>query len=877
MPSYDASFDSFVPPLYLYHGLAERHERLLNFNSHFSSIYDSVQELSLPSFLEKSASFESQFPLRRPLKTARPTRLPLHLRTLTGPSSLRHYEMTTSATLPASPPELTSSKSSSFHSSSLSGADGIASDLSHFEDIGLNDGNLATTQDLYRHNRSNSARPSPSRNGSATTNGSRNDIGAVSGTRELVNGSIRPTFPSLYGQVRSAVGHTVTQSLSLPHGQTLRKGIASPLTPSLAMTAMRNRSRSRSPSPTHPQNFSPSPHSLPGSATSLRPRASPVIRRSTSRTGSWQPGRKSAKELEDEYHDSDEDLPDDASLWNVPLSPALYRTTSTAASSANPSPSTSPERPSRYNRSPGRDHNARRSIHTAPTGTQQFRGTLASVPASPVPPGLTRGASTGMMPDHFGFPKVRAKSWTVALSELSEEAKSLSEALEAHAFESERQHEVQLQSGVAAARPSMEKLTRARTSVLELPPLRKSNIMIDPLPISKEKEKVLSRTRPSWLPPKNPKEEKKHLKEYQRMMELSLEADKRKATQAASLRCARDDTKVTLLRIWEEHVIPNWGQAIREPRTRELWWRGIAPHSRAQVWTRAIGNELAITEATFTKALQRAKAMEKEINSQQGGDERKEKAWFAAIRRDVDTTFPSLKMFQLGRPLHGALTDLLMAYSMYRSDVGYSYCTQLPSALLLLVLPSPSLAFTLLANILNRPLPLAFLTGDNAGMTRTYDLILKLLATKFPRLHTHLFTNLALSPGEILEPMIRSFFLYRGCPETDTDETLSPRSVVSLSSATSHTGRNGPTLDLVARVWDVMVFDGDTMLIRTCVAILGCLESSLYGNKEDVMGVLGWEGSMGASRMAEMNEDEFMEIVRDVGKEEKKKQAHGEK
>jgi hypothetical protein len=33
-----------------------------------------------------------------------------------------------------------------------------------------------------------------------------------------------------------------------------------------------------------------------------------------------------------------------------------------------------------------------------------------------------------------------------------------------------------------------------------LPPLQKSNIMIDPLPISKEKEKVLTRTRPSWLP-----------------------------------------------------------------------------------------------------------------------------------------------------------------------------------------------------------------------------------------------------------------------------------------------------------------------------------------------------------------------------------------
>lgn len=370
--------------------------------------------------------------------------------------------------------------------------------------------------------------------------------------------------------------------------------------------------------------------------------------------------------------------------------------------------------------------------------------------------------------------------------------------------------------------------------------------------------------------------------------------DKKRAAETVSLQCARDDTKVTLLRIWEEHVIPNWDQVIREPRTRELWWRGIAPHSRAEVWTRAIGNELAVTEATYTIALQRAKALEKEINGQKGGSERKEKAWFAAMRHDVDATFPDLKMFQLGRPLCGALTDLLMAYTMYRSDVGYSHCIhvrpsfilsfevianpypQLPAALLLINLPTPSLAFTLLVNLLNRPLPLAFLTGDNSGTARTYELTLNLLAAKLPRLHTHLFTNLALSPQEILEAMICSFFLRGSYSGAGFDDAPSPRSVVSPSSATFQSGSGGLSLEIVSRVWDVMVFDGDTTIIRTCVAILGCLESSLYGSKEDVLSILGWEGGMADSRMAEMDEDEFMEAVRGVGKEEKKS-SKGEK
>jgi len=355
--------------------------------------------------------------------------------------------------------------------------------------------------------------------------------------------------------------------------------------------------------------------------------------------------------------------------------------------------------------------------------------------------------------------------------------------------------------------------------------------------------------------------------------------ERKKAEKAASIQCARNDTKATLLRIWEEHVLPNWDQAVREPRTRELWWRGIAPCSRAEVWRRAIGNELALSESTYQKALQRAKAIEKEIRSQKSGDERKEKAWFNAIRRDVAATFPDLKMFQLGRPLHGALTNVLMAYSMYRSDVGYSHGTHLPSALLLLTVPTPALAFTLLANLLNRPLPLAFLTGDEAGTQKTYDLVLQLLATKFPTLYAHLFTTLDLPPEAILEPMIRSFFLRGSCTGTDVfDENISlhnSNGAISPLSPNLHTAGGMPpvtgglSVELASRVWDVSVFDGDAMIIRTCVAVLGSLEPGLYGEREDVLRLLGWGGGMGERGMGlgGLGEDEFMVLAREVGKE----------
>lgn len=93
-----------------------------------------------------------------------------------------------------------------------------------------------------------------------------------------------------------------------------------------------------------------------------------------------------------------------------------------------------------------------------------------------------------------------------------------------------------------------------------------------------------------------------------------------------------------------------------------------------------MGNDLALTDVTYAKALQRAQQLEARM-SQAGPEERlKEKAWFRAIRRDIKTAFPELKIFQPGGPLHDGLLEVLMAYSMYRSDVGYSHGTHVSPA-----------------------------------------------------------------------------------------------------------------------------------------------------------------------------------------------------
>jgi hypothetical protein len=561
--------------------------------------------------------------------------------------------------MPGSPPDLTgskSSKSSSFHSSYQSDDNSILSDVGHFEDIGLDDESRAEAEigdfavntspspyDATYASDLRAAAKQRKRVPMSTTNGNRVQ-------RELTASKTRPAYPSLRGQVRSAT--TTSEGLGLMpmhNGTTMRRrGFTSPSAPSLHLMK-----RNRSSSPTLP--VSPR-HNL--SVGSLKPRR-----------GSWQANRerKTALELEKECDDEDgDDVPDECFLENVPISP---RPPQERALSRPASASTSPERsPKEKNKPVG-------------SGTSPIPAEQGELRSSKL--GITRDASMGRSPiNHDTFPKARAKSWTAVLSELSEEAKALTEALEAHAEDEEKKSSdpKQRRSLNSAVRPNSDK-PRIKSAIAELPPLRRTDIMIDPLPISKEKEAVLSRTRPSWLPPKNPAEERRHLKEYQKMMALSVEADKKREAERQVKVTCRDDTADSLLRIWDEHVLPNWEDVMRQKRTRELWWRGIAPRSRGDVWAKAIGNQLGLSDSSYTAALRRAQALEKTIKrgSQLTADEEKKKGWLDKIDAEVKKTYPELRIFQPDGPLHGSLSDILKAYAMYRSDVGYVHGTSVSS------------------------------------------------------------------------------------------------------------------------------------------------------------------------------------------------------
>jgi hypothetical protein len=554
---------------------------------------------------------------------------------------------------PGSPPGMTdskSSKSSSFRSSINGDDDAVLADASHFEDIGLDDDVAFAPQFLQATTKSPANPYSPTFSSNLRSSSlSRASTPRLQYSRDLAHKprprTARPAFPSLQTHVRTINGRAVTApaqglGLSLPQRSPTHLH-----TPHSALSAQGRRS--------------PSPN------TSLRPRDPNVPIRP--RRSSWQSNhaRKSSFELELECdEDNGDDIPDGLILDNVPLSPRPIQ--ERATKSVPNSKNTSPERAAKDQRV--------RSVGNGTPPVAAAQGSLRSPTWKSETSVPTLSTTSSAAPSPI---KTRAKSWTNALQDLTPEAQDLTEKLEEHADNVEQMKTQRSSTGsMPVRRPKSadaETKPRVKSALAELPPLRRTNIMIDPLPISKEKEAVLSRTRPSWLPPKDPAEEKKHLREYQKMMAQSAEAERQREVAKRTKSECRDTAADSIMHLWEDDILPRWNDAIRERRTRDLWWRGIAPRSRGRVWRKAIGNELGLTETSFQAALGRAHAAESALRSSHtSDDDARSVALFDVIRKDVeDRTWRDLRIFQAGGPLHQALLDVLKAYAMYRSDIGY--------------------------------------------------------------------------------------------------------------------------------------------------------------------------------------------------------------
>jgi hypothetical protein len=262
-----------------------------------------------------------------------------------------------------------------------------------------------------------------------------------------------------------------------------------------------------------------------------------------------------------------------------------------------------------------------------------------------------------------------------------------------------------------------------------------------------------------------------------------------------------------------------------------MWWNGIPPRLRGQVWQKAIGNDLEVTEATYNIALEKARKEVKTHGHEALGNR------YIYIVESTQAVFPELKMFAARtsqtagdeQPLHQDLVDVCLAYSTYRPDIPHSsFDIHHIAALLLLNLPAPQ-AFITLSNLLNRPLPLSFLIHDQNAIHAAYSTTLHALSRKAPSLAQRL-ESMRVEPRDYLFHMLGSLFC----------------------------GRLG--VEHASRVMDVYTVEGDKIPPRAAVAILGILEGScMEGDAVQVARTL-------KEKKIELDIDEFMAKVYEAGK-----------
>jgi hypothetical protein len=682
---------------------------------------------------------------------------------------------------PGSPPDLTdskSSKSSSFPSSSL--PDDSTPDLRNFEDISLDDVvQQSTAWDQKPSLSSGPLRSRPNLNTMYRMNAQSRSL------RDLTNTSRASTAGPPTKKSRSKFN----LPLPLPRSpRTKTRQLVDSITPSLTPPHSTNRPSSISPQRTN-RAYSPEARSV-GHASSSSGHSARFSAASSQhrRRQSWQPGRKSVKQLEDEYDDQDEDLPDDAVIWNVPISPRpphereLRRVESDSILSGSSTPM---------------------QLERADTGLTSISAPGDFAPHSPVLSDISLSAE-------YNPHNITRRD--AALSDLSLEARELTIALETHAEERERKQEERAQNGLSSILSS----SPPPASKVSLPPVRKNDPLIDPLPPSCEKEKHLTRTRPSWLPPKSQKEEKRHLKEYQRMMAHAAEMERKEAEKRHKDACARDAALLDRTKSWDT-LLHSWPSTTNN-QIMDLAWAGIPPQRRADIWIRASGNALGLSAVSYEAALGRGNdALSRlESLSQDAKTNDPLAIAFDHVVTSAATMHSHSNLFSETGPLHKSLLDVCRAYAAYRLSSTASSSADLSgvpglAAALLINLPAPD-AFIVLSNILHRPLPAALITNDLRTLRPYLDTLMAVLQRETPGLYYYLVARSPAKRTDDSQPSLADNLLLRIL-----------KGIVFASPRLS--------LDITSHILDVALLQDDTSFINAAAVTLERLEGYIYKNE----------------------------------------------
>ncbi|KAH8997383.1 rab-GTPase-TBC domain-containing protein [Lactarius akahatsu] len=322
-------------------------------------------------------------------------------------------------------------------------------------------------------------------------------------------------------------------------------------------------------------------------------------------------------------------------------------------------------------------------------------------------------------------------------------------------------------------------------------------------------EKVISKTRPPFLPPKSRVEDQKHLSDWEKMMERSRAAEDKRRKALQERRLARELRVEQSLHIWEKGILPDWKIVHRNPAMRKLWWGGIPTKLRATMWQHAVGNPLALSKDTYRICLARAKRLLEAGTFP--------KTSLDQIEQDVRSTLPSLHIFHPDSgPMYGELKDMLHAWVVSRSDEGSGYVPGVAkiAAMILLNMPA-SPGFIVMKNLLERHCMRSFYgeISANDDVEAYYRIFDTLLADGMPK---SMHFGYPLSNTRSLLSVYFNFKQHHISPSAYLRDWIIPLFIDHLP------------FEACARLWDVILLEGDAFLYRASLAMLAILEPRLF-------------------------------------------------
>ncbi|KAG6380908.1 hypothetical protein JVT61DRAFT_5300 [Boletus reticuloceps] len=304
-------------------------------------------------------------------------------------------------------------------------------------------------------------------------------------------------------------------------------------------------------------------------------------------------------------------------------------------------------------------------------------------------------------------------------------------------------------------------------------------------------QKVVSKTRPYFLPPKSRKEDKKHMADWEAMMMQSRAAEEKRRKGLQERRLARELRIEQSIHVWESEIVPDWRVVHRDPDLRKIWWNGIPTKLRASMWERAAGNALTLSKDSYRSCLSRAKrALSSGVFP---------KETLQAIEDDILVTLPALHIFHPeSGPLYQDLKDLICAWVVARADEGLGYTpgTSKIAAMILVNMSAPQ-GFVVMRNLLERHCLRSFYTSSEEDVEAYYRIFDTLLADSMPKIYFN-FKQHQISPAAYLPSWLMPLFL------------------------------DHLPFEACARLWDVVILEGDSFLFRAALAVLAALEPRLF-------------------------------------------------